>query len=126
MYDFKPPYFGAAYYPEAWDRSEIDADLDRAVAHGLNCLRIAEFAWGTMEPEEGKYDFSLFREVVDKCKVRGISVIMCTPSATPPSWMEHKYPEVLAMINGKRLSHGERRKSCPTSLIFRKIGRAHV
>ena len=26
---------------------------------------------------------------------RGISVIMCTPSATPPSWMEHKYPEVL-------------------------------
>lgn len=121
MYDFKPPYFGAAYYPEAWDRKEIDADLDRAVSHGLNCLRIAEFAWGTMEPEEGKYDFSLFREVVDKCKARGISVIMCTPSATPPSWMEHKYPEVLAQINGKRLVHGERRKSCPTSQIFRKF-----
>ncbi len=121
MYDFKPPYFGAAYYPEAWDRSQIDYDLDRALDHGLNCLRIAEFAWGTMEPEEGRYDFSLFREVVDKCKARGIAVIMCTPSATPPSWMEHKYPEVLAMINGKRLVHGERRKSCPTNPRFRRF-----
>ena len=121
MYDFKPPYFGAAYYPEAWDRSEIDADLDRALSHGLNCLRIAEFAWGTMEPEEGKYDFSLFREVVDKCKARGISVIMCTPSATPPSWMEHKYPEIMAEVNGRRHVHGARRESCPTNLIFRKF-----
>lgn len=121
MFDFKPPYFGAAYYPEAWDRAEIDADLDRAVAHGLNCLRVAEFAWGTMEPEEGKYDFSLFREVVDKCKARGISVIMCTPSATPPSWMEHKYPEIMAEVNGRRLVHGARRSSCPTNLTFRKF-----
>lgn len=121
MYDFKPPYFGAAYYPEAWDRSEIDADLERAVSHGLNCLRVAEFAWSTMEPEEGKYDFSLFREVVDKCKARGIAVIMCTPSATPPSWMEHKYPEIMAEVNGRRHVHGARRESCPTNPIFRKF-----
>ena len=68
MYDFKPPYLGAAYYPESWPREEIDADLDRLVSHGLNTVRIAEFAWSTMEPKEGKFDFSLFREVVDKCK----------------------------------------------------------
>lgn len=115
MYDFKPPYFGAAYYPEAWDRAEIDADLDRAVAHGLNTLRIAEFAWGTMEPEEKRYDLSLFREVVDKCKARGISVIMCTPTATPPSWMEHKYPEVLVSSGYKKAVHGARRNNCPTN-----------
>ena len=24
MYDFKPPYFGVAYYPEAWPREQID------------------------------------------------------------------------------------------------------
>ena len=115
MYDFKAPYFGAAYYPEAWDRSEIDADLDRLVNHGLNTVRVAEFAWGTMEPEEGRYDFSLFREVVDKCKARGISVIMCTPSATPPSWMEHKYPEVLVSSGYKKAIHGARRNNCPTN-----------
>ena len=119
MYDFKPPYLGAAYYPESWPREEIDADLDRLVSHGLNTVRIAEFAWSTMEPEEGKYDFSLFREVVDKCKARGIAVIMCTPSATPPSWMEHKYPEVMAEFSGRHATHGGRRNSCPTNKTFR-------
>ena len=121
MYDFKPPYLGAAYYPESWPREEIDADLDRLVSHGLNTVRIAEFAWSTMEPEEGKFDFSLFREVVDKCKARGIAVVMCTPSATPPSWMEHKYPEVMAEYSGKKATHGARRESCPTNKTFRKF-----
>lgn len=119
MYDFKPPYLGAAYYPESWPREEIDADLDRMVSHGLNTVRMAEFAWSTMEPEEGKFDFSLFREVVDKCKVRGIAVVMCTPSATPPSWMEHKYPEIMAEYSGQRATHGSRRHSCPTNKTFR-------
>lgn len=122
MYDFKPPYFGAAYYPESWPREEIDADLDRLQAHGLNTVRIAEFAWSTMEPEEGKYDLSLFREVVDKCKARGIAVIMCTPSATPPSWMAHKYPEIFNVDNGgNRAIHGHRRLTCPTSKLYRRF-----
>ncbi len=121
MYDFKPPYLGAAYYPESWPREEIDADLDRLVSHGLNTVRIAEFAWSTMEPREGEFDFSIFREVVDKCKARGIAVVMCTPSATPPSWMEHKYPEIMAEYSGKKATHGSRRQSCPTNKTFRKF-----
>ncbi len=121
MYDFKPPYFGAAYYPESWQREEIDADLDRLVSHGLNTVRIAEFAWNVMEPEEGKYDFSLFREVVDKCKARGISVVMCTPTITPPSWMEHKYPEIMMEISGVKLTHGSRSMNCRANERFRSF-----
>jgi len=123
MYDFKPPYFGAAYYPESWPREEIDKDLDRLQAHGLNTVRVAEFAWSTMEPEEGKYDLSLFREVVDKCKARGISVIMCTPSATPPSWMAHKYPEIFTQADHLKATHGHRRMTCPTNKTYRKFCR---
>ena len=119
MYDFKPPYFGTAYYPESWPREQIDEDLTHLLENGLNTVRIAEFAWAVMEPREGEYDFSLFREVVDKCRERGISVIMCTPSATPPSWMEHKYPEVLMTAGDKRATHGSRRLSCPTNPRFR-------
>ncbi len=121
MYDFKPPYYGAAYYPESWPREEVDADLDRLVSHGLNTVRVGEFAWSTMEPEEGKYDFSLFREVVDKCKARGISVVMCTPSATPPSWMAHKYPEIFASDGVKQAKHGHRRTTCPTNKLYRRF-----
>lgn len=119
MYDFKPPYFGSAYYPESWPREQIDEDLDLMVKHGLNTVRIAEFAWAVMEPREGVFDLSLFREVVDKCKARGISVIMCTPSACPPSWMEHKYPDILMQAGDRKAIHGNRRVSCPTNRRFR-------
>ena len=121
MFDFKPPYYGVAYYPEAWPREEIDADLDRLQAHGMNTVRVAEFAWSTMEPEEGKYDMSLFREVVDKCKARGIAVVMCTPSATPPSWMAHKYPEIFIKADHLKAVHGHRRLLCPTNRIYREF-----
>lgn len=121
MYDFKPPYHGAAYYPESWPREQIDEDLDHLVRHGLNMVRVAEFAWAVMEPEEGRFDLSLFREVVDKCKARGIAVVMCTPSATPPSWMEHRYPEVLQEVGFRKFHHGHRRMSCPTSPRFREF-----
>lgn len=121
MFNYNPPYYGAAYYPEAWPREEIDADLDRLQAHGMNTVRVAEFAWSTMEPAEGQYDLSLFREVVDKCKERGIAVIMCTPSACPPSWMSHKYPEILVEANSLKAVHGHRRMVCPTNPTYRSF-----
>ncbi len=121
MFEVKKPIYGSNYYPEAWDRSEIDRDLDAMVGLGLNCVRIAEFAWKTMEPEEGKYDFSLFREVVDKCRERGISVIMGTPTACPPRWLEEKHPELFFVdYHGVRYHHGSRRQVCPNDPIFRE------
>ena len=48
----KKSFLGVAYYPEAWDRSQIDEDLDGMQQHGISCVRIAEFAWKTMEPTE--------------------------------------------------------------------------
>lgn len=114
------PILGSNYYPEAWDRSLIDEDLNLMQELGLNCVRIAEFAWKTMEPEEGKYDFSLFREVVDKCNERGIAVIMGTPTACPPRWLEEKYPEIFLVANdGTKMVHGARRNVCPNNEIYR-------
>lgn len=120
MYDFKPPYFGAAYYPESWPREQIDSELDNIKSHNLNTVRIAEFAWSTMEPREGEYDLSLFREVVDKCRERGLSVIMCTPSAAPPVWMTHKHPEIFADFGGVKMTHGGRRNNCPSNRLYRQ------
>ncbi len=98
------PMFGANYYPEAWDRKEMDKDLDQMVGLGLNCVRIAEFAWDIMNPEKDVYDFSIFRETVDKCKERGISVVMGTPSHIPPRWMGEYDPSLyLITYEGKRM-----------------------
>lgn len=46
-------YVGAAYYPELWDLSEVDKDIERMHAAGVNVARIGEFAWSRMEPKEG-------------------------------------------------------------------------
>ena len=58
-------YIGAAYYPELWDKSEIDKDIKLMKEYGMNCMRIGEFAWSTMEPSEGEYNFDVFKYVVD-------------------------------------------------------------
>lgn len=121
MFKVKKPIFGSNYYPEAWEHTEIDKDLDLMVKLGLNCVRIAEFAWATMEPEDGKFDFSLFREVVDKCRERGISVIMGTPTACPPQWLANKHPEIFAVaIDGTHQTIGGRRDVCPGSEVYLK------
>ena len=49
--------FGVDYYPEHWpeERWAVDARLMREA--GIQIVRMAEFAWAKMEPEEGNFDF---------------------------------------------------------------------
>ena len=88
-------YIGAAYYPELWDKSEIDKDIKLMKEYGMNCMRIGEFAWSNMEPKEGEYNFELFKYVADKLYENGIYTVMCTPSCTPPRWVFDKYPDAM-------------------------------
>ena len=86
-------YLGTAYYPELWDKSEIEKDVQRMKDAGLNCVRVGEFAWGEMERKEGEFDFSLFKYMLDTMYENGIYTVMCTPSCTPPRWVFEKYPD---------------------------------
>ena len=111
--DILPPYLGAAYYPEAWDIKEIGIDIDLMKQAGLNLVRIAEFAWSTMEKKEKDYNFDLFNIVLNRLMNADIGVIMCTPSATPPAWLTEKYPEMLTVNDmGIPTHHGGRRHAC--------------
>ena len=117
----KPMYLGVAYYPEMWDEETWDDDITKMQELGINCVRIAEFAWSTMEPKEGEFDFSLFRNAMDKMESAGISVILCTPTSTPPKWLTDAYPETVRMLDdGHRLQFGARGHSCRTSRIYRE------
>lgn len=83
MFNIAPPFYGSAYYPESWDKTIIDEDIRLMKESGLNTARIGEFAWKTMEPQEGIYDFSLFKKVAEKLKENGIAIVMGTPTCTP-------------------------------------------
>ena len=120
-------YLGAAYYPECWTEEAIDEDVQKMKEIGVNVVRMGEFAWSTMEKEEGVFDFSLFKGVVKKMANAGIDVIMCTPSATPPKWLTDKYEETLMMNdNGVRKQFGGRCHPCKTSPVMREKNRIIV
>lgn len=46
-------YIGAAYYPELWDKDEIEKDIARCKQAGVNVLRIGEFSWSELEQRGG-------------------------------------------------------------------------
>ena len=68
-------YFGVDYHPEQWvypyagsaDKPEAAwaHDVELMQMAGVNVVRIGEFTWGICEREEGKYDFSWLRRVMD-------------------------------------------------------------
>ena len=115
------PMHGAAYYPETWDEKEQEHDIEYMKKAGMNVMRIAEFAWGNMEPKEGKFDFTWLHKIVDKLADNGIAVIMGTPTAAPPLWLKKKDPKMMRLnANDLRSIHGGRREICSNNPTFRK------
>ena len=62
-------WLGVDYYPEQWDPSLMEADMDTILEMGGNVIRIGEFSWHLMEKKEGQYDFSFFDGVIAKEKI---------------------------------------------------------
>ena len=92
-------YIGAAYYPELWDETEIEKDIEVCKSFGLNTLRIGEFAWSRMEPKEGKFEFDWLQNVMDKLHAAGIKVLLCTPTCTPKSTMSFTWPTICIIVS---------------------------
>lgn len=116
----RPPYLGAAYYPEAWPADLVDEDVSLMRKAGMTVMRMGEFAWSRMEPEEGCYDFRWLHDAVAKLGDAGIATILGTPSCTPPLWLTDRHPEILFLgQDGRRITHGGRRHTCPNSPVYR-------
>lgn len=88
---------GIYYYPEHWNENQWERDIKKIADMGFEFVHLAEFAWFKMEPVEGKYDFSWLDKVVNLCFKYNLKIVMCTPSATTPTWMRVKYPETFRM-----------------------------
>lgn len=104
--------FGADYYPEHWDKSEWKEHIQLMLEANLNTVRIAEFAWSRIEPEENKFDFSWLDEIIDMLAGNGIKVILGTPTAAPPKWLVNKYDVFMRDKYGRIRGYGSRRECC--------------
>ena len=103
-------YYGAAYYPEAWDFETVEEDIRLMKKANINVVRMSEFSWNLMEPTEGKYEFEWLQKVIDQLYEAGIEAVIGTPTATPPAWMAIKYPDIfIEEQDGTLREHGARR-----------------
>lgn len=104
---------GIDYYPEQCDRSLWEADADLMQKTGVKLVRMAEFAWSSMEPREGQFTFDWLDEAVDLMTSRGMEVVLCTPTHNPPLWLFEKHPDAMMIEkDGNRVRLGTRGRRC--------------
>ncbi|WP_285846505.1 beta-galactosidase [Priestia koreensis] len=114
---------GGDYNPDQWlDHPDILAeDLKLMKLSHTNTFSVGIFAWSTLEPEEGVYQFEWLDEIFRTIDENGGRIILATPSGARPAWLSQAYPEVLR-VNDSRVKqlHGGRHNHCFTSPVYRE------
>lgn len=118
-----PLLHGGDYNPEQWlhrpDILEEDARLMKGA--GVNYVNLGIFAWSSLEPEEGVFDFDWLDACVERLHAHGVNFLLATPTAARPLWLAHKYPEVrLTLENGTLDPFGNRHNFCWSSPVYRE------
>jgi beta-galactosidase len=106
-----PLLLGTAWYPEQWPEPRWDADLELMQKAGIRIVRVGEFAWSRLEPQDGQFDLDWLDRAVAAAGRHGIYTVIGTPSAAPPAWLTQRYPETLrTMEDGRKDQHGNRQQ----------------
>ena len=112
---------GVCYYPEHWPKNLWKEDARRMAEASLSWVRIGEFAWSKMEPSPGDLKFEWLDEIIDILGSAGLSVVLGTPTATPPRWILEKHPDMLAVDKeGRPRKFGSRRHYCFSNEGYRE------
>jgi beta-galactosidase len=109
-------HFGASYYPEQCAGGEVESDAPLMREAGFNLVRMGEFAWSRLEPDDGRFDFSWLDNAVATLARHGIRTLLGTPTAAPPKWLTDKHEDICqVMADGQRREFGRRRHYCVNS-----------
>lgn len=111
--------YGGDYNPEQWPR-EIWLDDARLMQEaGVNLVSVGMWSWALMEPREGQFEFSWLENLLDLLHEHGVSVDLGTPTAAPPAWFFHAYPDSrVTTAEGVRLGQGSRGMVSPHSPAY--------
>lgn len=115
---------GVDYYPEHWDKSMWRSDAELMAETGVKLVRMGEFAWCRLEPEDGRFDFSWLDEMISIFSGVGIDVVLGTPTNCPPRWLCEKHPSVVPWgRDGKPNPIGIRGHRCVNDPVFLKYAK---
>ncbi len=113
--------YGACQYPEVWDAPTNATDRTHARQLGMNTVRIGEFFWDRLEPQEGHYQLTYLENLLTGYQRAGLKVILGIPSPTPPRWFTQHYPAARVVnADGQVEAHGSRQHVCTNNPIFRR------
>ncbi|MCW3093589.1 MAG: beta-galactosidase [Ferruginibacter sp.] len=112
--------FGVAYYDEYMPVERLDKDVAMMKAAGINVVRIAESTWGTLETQEGVFDFTHIDRVLNAMHKAGIQVIVGTPTYAIPTWLALKHPDVLVITPTGQAQYGPRQNMDITNIHFKE------
>ena len=113
---------GGDYNPDQWlAYPEIfEEDVRLMKEANVNCVSLGIFAWASLEPEEGRYEFDWLDHIITRLGEEDIQVVLATPSGAMPHWLTQKYPEVMQVqADGRRNLPGKRHNFCYTSPVMR-------
>ncbi|MEF2967639.1 beta-galactosidase [Paenibacillus sp. M1] len=114
---------GVDYYPEQWDSSLWEEDIQLMKVTGVRVVRVAEFAWSRLEPSSGIYEFDWLDKVLNLFHKYGIGVVLGTPTNTPPRWLTDLRPDILPVSADGSLHHpGVRGHRCYNSESLQLYG----
>ncbi len=115
--------YGGDYNPDQWlDRPDIlEKDIELMQKAHISVVSLGIFAWSSLEPREGEFQFQWMDQIIDRLHKAGIKIFLATPSGARPAWMAEKYPEVLRVSErGDRNLFGDRHNHCYSSPVYRK------
>ncbi len=102
-------YVGTCYQPIERTPKEIDEDIALMKRAGFNVVRMGDLSWDSFEPEQGKFTFAWWDQIIAKMQAAGIKVILDIPGTPAPIWLHRAYPGVdIVAEDGKRMPPAER------------------
>lgn len=114
-------WFGGDYNPEQWPPAVLDEDLELMERAGITTVTVGVFAWSSLEPEPGRFEFGWLDDALERLTAAGIGVVLATPTASPPPWFSRLHPEGLPVTaDGVRLIHGSRDTYNPAAPAYRE------
>lgn len=113
-------HFGVDYYPEHWPKSRWETDVKLMKEMGVQVVRLAEFSWFKMEPNEGEFHFEWLEDAISLLDSYGIKAVLGTPTAAPPAWIIDKNPKIQPIDYQGRMRHfGGRHHDCQSNPVYR-------
>jgi beta-galactosidase len=113
--------YGGDYNPEQWSPDVWGEDVELMREAGVNLVTVGVFAWVSLEPRPGRFEFEWMDDVLDLLHANGIAVDLATPTMAPPAWLVEASPEMLpVMADGETFGFGNRLHFDPASPAYRQ------